>query len=195
MLEIESNANDDAVFLALARRLIAGAATAHGFNNLIVVHIDGWFGDRWLGFCGKLLGTAGVRSRRLSGELTPPPFHPHRVQSTRAYRLTHSGRFEHFLDWPLHGFRPSQANLNRTLMKRHLYAWYSGDTTKSDRGVVMVYLVQESWNAAWYVAFDKTPHWHLARTVSIAPRRVRDIMEHAPPGGGGGGPAMSSEAM
>src|SRR3982751_3555160 len=118
MLELEANTADDPAFLDLASRLIAGAALANGLNTVVAVHINHWFGERWLGFCGKLLGAAGVRSRRLDGELTPPPFHPHRVLSVHAYRLTGSQTFEHWDEsqastyWDdvqsLHGYRSSE---------------------------------------------------------------------------------------
>lgn len=180
MLELEANPTDDAAFLDLASRLIAGAALANGLGDVVAVHIDHWFGERWLGFCGKLLGAAGVRSRRLDGELTPPPFHPHRVLSARAYRLTESQIFEYWDDvQSLHGDRPSQANINRTFRRNRLYAWYSGDTTATDKGVVMVYAVKTAENAAWYTAFHKTPTWHLGQTVAVSPREVHEFMERA----------------
>jgi hypothetical protein len=182
MLELEANANDDPAFLHLAGRLITGAARAYTFSTLVIVHINHWFGARWLGFCGKLLGAASVRSRRLTGPLTPPPFHPHRIHSVREYRLTEAQTYEYQGDvrW-LHGYWPSQANIYRTFPRNRLYAWYSGHTAESDKGVVMVYLVQSNWNAAWYVAFDKTPQWHLTQTLAIAPRRVQELMERSVP--------------
>ena len=84
MLELDANADDDGAFLDIAGRLIATATIENGFGVVVAVHIDHWFGDRWLGFYGKFLGAAGVRNRRLTDELTPPPFHPHRVQSARS---------------------------------------------------------------------------------------------------------------
>jgi hypothetical protein len=196
MLELEANATDDAPFLDLASRLIAGAAVAYGLNDVVTVHIDHWFGERWLGFCGKLLGSTGVRSRHLDGELTPPPFHPHRVLSARVYRLTEAHTFEHCDDAGLlHGFRPSQSNINRTFRRNRLYAWYSGDTAVTDKGVVMVYLVHRQWNSAWYVGFDKFPAWHLSVTRAIAPGRVHELLarpaeqRHAEPGAAADGAA------
>jgi hypothetical protein len=177
MLELEATESDEPDFLDITSRLITSVAWTNGFNQLIVGHIDHWFGQRWLGFCGKLLGAAGVRSRRLTGELTPPPFHPNRIISVRRYALTEPGGFESGgeVSW-LHGLRPSASNINRTLLKGFLYAWYSGDTITSDKGVVMVYLVHRKWNAAWYVGFEKLPQWHLAQTVAIAPRRVNEML-------------------
>ena len=184
MLALEPTASDDAAFLDFAERLIAGAALASGFDHLIVGHIDHWFGPRWLGFCGKLLGSAGVRTRIRKGASTPPPFHPNRIQSVRRYELNESGKFAycHDVRW-LHGHRSSQENLDRTLRYGLLYAWYSGDTVASDKGVVMVYLIHRKWRKAWYVGFDKLPHWHISQTLAIAPQRVHELLEMSSTGG------------
>jgi hypothetical protein len=159
--------------------LIAGTAVANGFEVVVAVHIDHWFGERWLGFCGKLLGAAGVRNRRLTSGLVCPPFHPNRVRSARQYRFD-GGRFEFCEDvGALHRYRPSEQNLNNTLRRGRLYAWYSGDTATTDKAAVMVYLVQRKWSTAWYAGFDKAPQWHLAKTVSIAPHRVLALLNWA----------------
>lgn len=180
MLELGATASDDPAFLELVSGLIAGAARSNGFDTLVVGHINHWFGPRWLGFCGKLLGVVGVRSHRLTGELTPPPFHSHRIHSVREYDLDESGTFVYGcdVDW-LHGHRSSEANIYRTLRGRRLYAWYSADTIASDKGAVMVYLVHHDWNAAWYVGFDRIPEWRMARTSSIAPRQVHGFIDLA----------------
>jgi hypothetical protein len=182
MLKLEASAVDDPAFLDLASRLIAGAARVNGFTALVVAHIDHWFGPRWLGFRGKLLGAAGVRSHRLTGTLAPPPFHPHRVRSVREYPLAESGAFECRGDvrW-LHGFRTSQANIDRHMWQGQFYAWYSGDTAGTGKGVVMAYPIHRKWSAAWYVGFDRVPEWHLSQTVAIAPRRVQELMERVVP--------------
>jgi hypothetical protein len=182
MLELEANSTDDVRFLDLASRLIAGAALSNGLSDVVAVHVDHWFGERWLGFCGKFLGSAGVRSRRLDGELTPPPFHPHRVLSARVYRLTGAQTFEYVDDAKsLHGYRTSQANINQTFRRNRLYAWYSGDTAATDKGVVMVYAIKKAENAAWYTAFHKVPIWHLGQTVGVSPRAVHEFIERVAP--------------
>lgn len=116
MLELESTAADDGSFLDLVSRLIAGAADASRLSDLFVCHIDHWFGPRWLGFRGKVVGAAGVHNRRLTADLAPPPFHPHRILSVRAYRLGESQAFESQGDvgW-LHGPRSSESNVRRSL--------------------------------------------------------------------------------
>lgn len=182
MFALEVTTDDDPAFLDLASRLITGVAVAHEFRVLVAVHVDHWFGPRWLGFCGKLLGAAGVHNRRLTDDLRPPPFHPHRVRSARAYQVTESGRFEFWEDIrSLHDFRSSGSNFYRKIGRGRLYVWYTGDTAASDKAAVMAYLVARDWNAAWYVGFDKFPTWHVSKTVAVAPRRIQKLMELVSP--------------
>ncbi len=178
MLELDRNVDDDPIFLDLAGQLIAGAALFNGLTDIVLVHVDHWFGPRWLGFCGKLLGVAGVRSRSLKGPLTPPPFHPHRILSAKSYRFRESKSFEYREEsTSLHECRPSHDNIHRTLPGNTLYAWFSGNTTSTGRGIVMVYVVKRDQCEGWYIAFDKRHDWHLAQTVEISPNRVHEYIQ------------------
>jgi hypothetical protein len=181
MLELEAMADDDASFLDLASGLVAGAADANRLSDLVVTHVDHWFGPRWLGFRGKGMGVVGVRNRRLTDALAPPPFHPHRILSVREYRLGGSKVFEDQGDvgW-LHGHRSSESNVRRSLPRGRLYAWYCGGTVASGKAVVMVYVVHEETTSAWYVGFVRGTSWHLSQTVAIAPSRVHQLLEAVP---------------
>jgi hypothetical protein len=181
VIELEANANDDPAFLTVAGQLIAGAALAGRTDVVTAVHIDHWFGDRWLGFRGKMLGIAGVRSWSLRGELGVPPFHPNRVHSTRLYLFApESRRFEYRRDRDgIHGYRTSAANLNCRLGGTGLYAWYSGDTADTRTGAVMVYVVATRYRFGWYTTFESKPQWRLTKSVGISPRRVAELMELA----------------
>jgi hypothetical protein len=62
MIELEAGEGDSHEFLHVASRLIAGAAMATGLpvgRGLWVARVDGFFGQAWLGFRGKLFGQAG----------------------------------------------------------------------------------------------------------------------------------------
>jgi hypothetical protein len=176
ILSLEKLSNDDPAFLNVAGRLIAGAASVRGWRTITVVHIDHWFGGRWLGFCGKLLGIAGVRTRDLSGTLTPPPFHPNRVLSEKQYERLETEYVDVGDRQWLHRDCTSQQNLSRKIYMDGLYAWYSGDTTATDKGAVMVYEVFRRTSDAWYVRFDKTKKWRVAQTVRISPQRVQQLI-------------------
>ena len=182
MIELEANDSDDAGFLTVAGRLIAGAALAGRQRFVTAVHIDHWFGDRWLGFRGKLLGAAGVRSRSLRGELGVPPFHPNRVFSTHLYHFKpEAGRFADLGTCNLvHGHRTSAANLNERLWLNGLYAWYSGDTIETRTGVVMVYVVGPRYRFGWHATFESKPEWQLTKSVGIAPGRIAELLALVP---------------
>jgi hypothetical protein len=179
MLTLRPTDTDDEEFLDLAGRLVGQAALQNGFQRLIVTHVDHWFGTRWLGFCGKLMGIAGVRNRWLTRDLAPPPFHPHRIHSVREFELTAAGyEYRKDVDW-LHGARRSESNIGRSLFSGIAYAWYSGDTRTVDRGAVMVYLVLMRRSAAWYAGFRKSPSWRLAQTRAISPGRIGSLLDPA----------------
>lgn len=137
-----------------------------------MIRIDHWFGPRWLGFCGKLYGIAGVRTRRGTARLTVPPFHPHRVQFAREFHLGEGGAFvDRGPDSSLHDWRNSHDNINRS-MRRGVYGWSSGDTASTGRGAVMVYVVTPHWSTAWYAGFERRTEWCLTTTKWISPQRV-----------------------
>ncbi len=181
MLDLEATTNDDAGFLAVAGLLVGGGTIADNAHRLTAIHIDHWFGDRWLGFRGKMLGIAGVGSWSLRRELGVPPFHPHRVLSTREYQvIPESRRFEYRGETNrVHGTRTSESNLNRSLCVRGLYAWYSGDTINTRTGAVMVYVVAPRYRFGWYAMFENKAEWCLTKSVGIAPGRIAELMKLA----------------
>jgi len=61
---------DDAEYLDWVETAIVGVEEAVKSNETYVVKIDNWFGQRWLGFSGKLLGKAGVRKKKLTCRLS-----------------------------------------------------------------------------------------------------------------------------
>src|SRR5579864_610502 len=80
-MRIATETDDAPEFIAEIQQLVQGLVRLHKTETLIVVKIDGWFGSRWLGFSGKVLGSLGVWKDRL----TIPPFVPNRVLSQRKY--------------------------------------------------------------------------------------------------------------
>src|SRR5215204_4235594 len=79
--------HDDPAFLATVDRIIAECVRREAPQEVRVVHIDHWFGTKWLGFSGKgrvgffygcvTPDTALDEFRR--EKLTFPPFAPNRV--------------------------------------------------------------------------------------------------------------------
>lgn len=65
-IELVSAEIDDAAFVSLAGSFVNHYATLTSCQKVLVIHIDNWFGERWLGFAGKYKGVAEIRARTLS---------------------------------------------------------------------------------------------------------------------------------
>ena len=126
---------DAIAFIEIASRLVTATAIQNDLSRVYAIHIDNWFGPRWLGFCGKILGATGVRNRTLKRSLNVPPFHPNRVLKARGHHLQQDGLYADVEDLAsLHVHRPSGTNIYRTIRNNILYAWYSGNTQQSKKG-------------------------------------------------------------
>lgn len=173
MIELIPQHDDDPSFLDLVRRNIEGTTAACHPREVYVVHIDNWFGDRWVHFSGKLFGMAGVRMKRL----TVPPFHPRRVRSEQHYKKDEDAdeyrRTENHRR--LHRYQESSQNLRRfvtTFGSSTMFVWYSGNSLANGAGSLMVYAVQGAETEWWYVSFERTSEWFIKKCVGISAERV-----------------------
>ena len=181
MIELDGDNRDSHEFLHTASRLIAGAAISSNLPlkyGLWVAHVEGFFGRRWLGFRGKLLGQVGVHNRSLKDDLPLPPFHPGRILSVRYFMRTEQNDvvpaelpFSRSLSC-----YSSAENVNRRIHLKGVYAWYSSGTADLSTGAVMVYAVRGRPNAAWYTMWENAPPWKLTQHVGIATRTVRHFI-------------------
>jgi len=175
---LHTASTDDATFIGIASRLITAAAAAADLSLVYAVHIDNWFGPRWLGFCGKTRGIAGVRNRTLKRSLSVPPFHPHRVLSARGHYRREDGLYAHAEEiTSLHPHIPSEVNIYRSIRGRILHAWYSGNTTNSGKGVVMVYYRLGDNCKAFYTMFNRDRGWDLDQHIGITRPEVAAMLE------------------
>lgn len=84
---------DSGRFINIVTRIIMSVAAVSGWPRVYTVHIDNWFGSRWLSFRGKIFGAAGVRNRTLKYGLSLPPFHPNRVLNVTCYHRQGNKRY------------------------------------------------------------------------------------------------------
>lgn len=180
-ISIETTANDDPDFFAQITQVLTGAIKIDQPEQIRIVRIDRWFGPRWLGFEGKILGIAGVRSKPQSEKpwLRIPPFHPHRVFESHYYERSDNGYYHRLLPrkW-IHGYRTSESNTRLRLLEAGgpgLYAWISGDSRACACGALMVYLIHAESEAGWYVGFKKEAHWVVCRRLGIGEPELRII--------------------
>jgi hypothetical protein len=179
MIELETADNDSHEFLHIASRLIAGAAVASDLSTIWAVHLKGFFGQAWLGFRGKILGSVGSHNRSLHDDLARPPFDSKRVLSVRCFLRHEDGSFRQSdLPYPT-TMTVGSSNINAIYGKigvKRLYAWYSSNTASLSKGAIMVYAIKDGRNAAWYTAWENRPPWTIVRNVGIATRTCRHFI-------------------
>ncbi|GMU83206.1 MAG: hypothetical protein AMXMBFR47_30770 [Planctomycetota bacterium] len=185
---------DDPTFLNFATKIIAAAAALAQHRHIVVVRIDNWFGQGWLGF-PKLQ----FRHRRRPGGLWTtkklrkptwfiPPFHPHRVLSEARFEMSEDGiadgPFE--LSRPLHHSNGPSTRPRLTLhgersfaeaCEAGIYAWCSGNTRVNDRAALMVYNRSAEEVSGWYAEFRKVDSWRLSRRKGVNDADWRRMLE------------------
>ena len=165
---------DDAdEFIAQVDALANGIAEKHAPKCLIVIKVNSWFGSRWLGFSGKLLGMAGVHLRAARGVwrsdlLSVPPFVPSRIVSQR--RFAAPNYLEVAAGSPLHRAVKSSAAILRQIAALEPGAavlWYSGNSERADHASTMAYIPGSDSYTCWYVSWAKHQAWHFEETAEI----------------------------
>lgn len=178
LVALHATADDDPSFIDKASRLATAASLTAGLSHVYAIHIDNWFGPRWLGFRGKTRGVAGIRNRTLKRSLGVPPFHPNRVLASRGHLRREDGLYADVeAASSIHIRVPSEFNIQRDIRRDFLYAWYSGDSAATRRGVVMIYFQRGADCKAFYVAFDGDRDWEIDQHVGITRREVRALLD------------------
>jgi hypothetical protein len=180
-VSLHATSDDDTSFVDVASRFVTAAAIQSKLSVIYAVHIDNWFGPRWLGFCGKTLGIAGVRNKTLQKSLSVPPFHPNRVLAARGHHLREDGLYADAEDLTsLHPHIPSESNIHRSIRSNILYAWYSGNSVATHKGVVMMYQRRQDECKAFYTMFNGDKMWKLDKHVGITRIEVETLLESEP---------------
>lgn len=168
--------HDDVGFIHLVREVLADEWTVPT-SEAYLVKIDHWFGRRWFRFSGTKLGALSFWHDRAG----VPPFHPHRVLSERHFSRDEGGRYvEGPAPAPLHLHQGGDDNLVRclhTISRSATFVWYSGDTSRTGRGSVMLYAVTDEDQSKLYAECIRTrAGWTLtgpARGDERAPAELR----------------------
>ena len=157
-IQVEATAIDDVAFVGLISRFVSHYVDTRKAPRVCVVHVDNWFGVRWLGFQSKILGVAGVRCRSVNDCTLPaPPFKPSRIKSAVELHRDVNLRYAVVSDSlaGLHADKPSDEFW--LLTRPGIYCWYSGNTTTNTSGSLMVYDVTSDGSSGWYIGFDRAP--------------------------------------
>lgn len=175
------NERDDPSFIKLISSFVNAYLASTSANRIYLIHIDNWFGERWLGFAGTFRGAAGIRQRRgkigvdeAARSLAIPPFRPSRVLAYAGFMLSEDGTVIEIPAFPLHCEK--NGGCIRTLFGNGLYAWYSGNTAQNSTGCLMVYELNPGGQDAWYLNFstDEFGKWDVTscRNTQLAECRA-----------------------
>jgi hypothetical protein len=168
MIEITRRPADAPEFLARVETILARIVETHP-RQIYVVRIDNWFGRKWTGFAGKLLGAMGVAYRE---DLTLPPFVPNRVidqscyeysPEACVYRSVGRGAAIHIAQHSVENFRRKVS----TIFPDAALLWFSGNSAPNGRGSVLAYVPSSTGHEAWFAEFRDAPHWRSTQLVGL----------------------------
>ena len=173
--------DDDEGFLAIVGRLLEQLARTA--DDLHLVRIDNWFGPKWLGFSGKLLGAVGVHTDVERGAVVVPPFSPGRVVWERHLSSAGGEYFPVECPWTLHGKRSSESNMTRQLshfQSSGHFVWFSGKTHPNERGSLMVVSLDDSKQDAYFIEFTKSGGWwRVGSKAGLSPMSPSSLLVDA----------------
>lgn len=166
---------NDPAFVGLVASILDTVVAECTPNIVTVIHIKNWFHHKWLNSSGKVVRALGI----WKSELTVPPFHPNRVISQTASRLTDAG-YEEFEAPPLHVLQPGSVNPNRKMRHRTesgVFAWWTSNSVANGRGSLMVYTQIEDQSSTWFPGFQKGRNWRISKKVGISDALLKKYMD------------------
>jgi hypothetical protein len=183
MLALQETPTDDPEFMKRVDTLIRGSVYWSNPSQVYITKIDHWFGDRWLGFSGKVFGALGVWESE--SNLTLPPFIPSRVVEQLYLERDNSiGKYVN-AGMPrtvLHRKQHSEQNLLRRVSQiaaNGAFFWFSGETRNSGRGTLMAYLPTVDTHWPWFVEFKLDKDWRLVKAIGVSSGELAEIEKKA----------------
>lgn len=180
MIALDLDDNDDIGFVHEVRPIIEGVLRVVEPAELYVVKIDSWFGDKWLGFSNKLVGSVGVQYR---ATLRMPPFVPARVVSQRFFRRDMTRKYvDENTTLKLHIEQTSEDNAKRLMSvvcPNAAVFWWSGSTRRNQRGALMAYLPTPEGHGGWYAELEQGDVWRVARALCTTARELSSYAANA----------------
>jgi hypothetical protein len=180
-MRITPEIDDAPDFIRQVERVANGIVRLHVPETLLLIKIDNYFGSKWLGFSGKVLGALGIwhnPSYYPAAKVRIPPFVTNRVVSQRrfsspAYREIDSGK-------PIHQRIRGGKALGRmaaTESPQSALVWYSGKSEATGRGAVMAYVPAGDSYWLWYAALETGESWSVTETLDIKRDDLASLME------------------
>ena len=151
MIKLDNEIGDDKHFIKCVESIAQGIAKSYEPDDLLVVKIDNWFGPKWLGFSGKILGAIGTWPKKL----TVPPFVTNRVVWEHCFQSPTYTQVSH--DPVLHIDATSEQASQRRIAKvapEKAVLWFSGQSQENSRGAIMSYLPMPENYWTWYTGWN-----------------------------------------
>ena len=191
MIDLHTTETDDDIFISVVAMLVENFCKKYTLRNIHTIHIDNWFGDKWLGFRGKLLGAAGVRDKDFDSKLVLPPFNPARVLDTTTYNVKNNiVTTSHKRD--LHVCQSSESNLDNYEYGFGLFIWYSAGTKFNSQGSIMIhykehpirdipncedaYMIGKPKCAAYYIMLERKTNWALSKIIGSEHEDIKELL-------------------
>ena len=158
--------SDDDAFASRVDAACRGVQRFYRPAKLRLVHVDNWFGPRWLGFSGKVLGLAGMNKG--TENPTPPPFVPSRIVPEQLWSRDAEGCYRPApITSDLHVAQDGEANTRRHLAEiapNVALLWFSANTVTNQRGAIMAYIPSGDFYLGWYVGLGADIDWGVSET-------------------------------
>jgi len=168
--------NDNPNFILNCEKIIQNRIKLWNPTDIFVNRIDNWFDEKWMKFSGTIMHEIAV----WKGEITVPPFHPNRVESSDLYKKTTEQYVKIDNLKTLHIFQESNNNLKRKITEFSndgLFIWYSGNSKVNEVGTLMCYLVRESECQPFFITLSGKKEWNVSQTKGILRKEIQAIIE------------------
>jgi hypothetical protein len=180
-MKIRPEIGDAPDFVRHVEQVTNGVIRLHAPETLVLIKIDNYFGSKWLGFSGKVLGAVGVwhnPSYHPANNVRIPPFVPNRVVSQRRFCGPDYGEIDG--GKPIHKRIRGGTALKRmaaTEAPKSALVWYSGESEVTGRGAVMAYVPAGDSYWLWYAALETGEPWHISETWDIKREDLVSLIE------------------
>jgi hypothetical protein len=164
---LEAGPGDDVGFLGYVEAVVDRVAALR-VPGIYVTRIDGWFGERWVGFSGKTLGMAGVHHRE---DFNIPPFVPSRVVSSTFLKSSLGGYTPATAPVQLHISQRSESNLRRKLVAlapSDALVWFSSESRRDGRGSVLAYVPTGETHEPWFLELVREDDWRIVKSLGVS---------------------------
>jgi hypothetical protein len=186
---------DDPAFLALVDRVVAHLTQSQRPTDVHLVHIDNWFGPKWLRYSGKgvVAFPLGYASNILvalddhyQDRLTFPPFNRNRIVAQYYFARLGDGTYEE--QSPSHRvhrrrWRWKEQHVHRRVeafSRSGLFAWYSSGTVVNGKASLMVYAVHDGVTEAWYAGFTHREVWRVDHVSGMSRESLQALLSTEP---------------